>query len=362
MIYNSIPKNHLIPLFPEFSYDCYPHTELDVIDNSTFLSHLELCEVLFWFMMNRRCHTHPFIAFWPHQPSYPASKKRCDVVSASSPHILQMLFSYDIPLFTKFALVVILSSSTRHAVKWADGWALIVQNPSYIATPSPYLSSFRILYADLIVYSVVSLSFHTHQSSFSSLILLLPISLPISNFWCFSQSNKLLLHPIFHTHWRLLFHSHCRSLSPLLEQIEKSLINLSFSVSPPSHLSFHNMISLPFPTSQKKLSSKCPFHPSNLQISFKSLHHKDSDILILWFHRLLQPPYFDSNTSFHKPLSSLSNRHIHFPKRATLNLLSSNIPSPPISFASQTFLHKIHATFLPSKPHTLKKFLCSLST
>ena len=141
----------------------------------------------------------------------------------------------------------------------------------------------------------------------------------------------------------------------------KSLGKASLRFRLPAHLSSQNLISLPFPTSQEKVSSKLFFHSSRDQTSFKSLHQRESVLLFLRLWRSLQPPYFESRTSFHKPMFSDPKRQIHLHNKAKLKLLKLITPSPQSSFDSQTFFHETQAIFLPSEPHPHKKFLCSLS-
>jgi len=106
MIYLSVVENLIVLLFPEFSNDCYPYSKPYVIDDFTFLDQTELGEVLFRVIMSSRSHPHPFIAFRPHQPSYPISTKnmRCcflflpthatSAILHQYPSLHQICFSY----------------------------------------------------------------------------------------------------------------------------------------------------------------------------------------------------------------------------------------------------------------------------
>ena len=104
---------------------------------------------------------------------------------------------------------------------------------------------------------MVALTFQTHWSSFSSIILFVHIIMTSFCSRWFSQSNMPLIHPKFHTYSRLLFQSPaCLNLTSLQEEIEKSLGNLSLRVSFPNHLSSHKLISLLFPIFQTMFSTK----------------------------------------------------------------------------------------------------------
>ena len=129
---------------------------------------------------------------------------------------------------------------------------------------------------------------------------------------------------------------HRKSLASLTTAREKSLGNLLFRSPKPTLLSSQKKTSFPLSTTHLKRSSKVLPQSSNIQISFRSLHQKESMLFNLCSFKRFQPSYFDSRISFHNsPLFRLRH-HIHFPNKATFKSLILRIPRLPASRDSQT--------------------------
>jgi len=142
---------------------------------------------------------------------------------------------------------------------------------------------------------------------------------------------------------------------------ENNLGYLPFKATLPTQISSLNKIPFPLPSSHLTRSSNLPPQSFDTHTSFKSFHQRDPDLLGLDTFKLLQPPYLDSKTSFHKPSLEETILQIHFPNRATLNSLILITPRPPASRDSHTFSQEAHASFLPSDPQPHRKSLCNFT-
>ena len=91
----------------------------------------------------------------------------------------------------------------------------------------------------------------------------------------------------------------------------------------------------------------------------KPFHHLDLYLFrsSVFKFNVLQDPYFDSKTFFHKPTSGDLILHNHFANKALLNRLMHLIPRSPSSFGLHMFSQLHQAIFLPFTPHPYKNFL-----
>ena len=177
-----------------------------------------------------------------------------------------------------------------------------------------------------------------------------------------SHIKRFILHLNCHDQLLLIQTPTCERVRPVSKDIENSLLNLCDNDTLSTHLSSHNLISFPSPTSHQPLSSKSLPHSYKFQTFLMSFHQIDSLQFSPWDLNPLHPPYLESIISFHKPLLSDLSLQIHFPRRAKLNFLISITPKPPLSFDSQTLSHATQAIFLFSEPQSHRKFFYSLFT
>ena len=154
----------------------------------------------------------------------------------------------------------------------------------------------------------------------------------------------------------------CCSLRPHTQTKTPLCLQIFFKAPKLNQLSSKKRISLSFPTSHLKRSSKLPLEHFDFQISFKSFHHKETLFLYApHSFKHLQPPYLNTMVSFHNPLLLDLKRHIHFPSKATLKVLILIMPKSPAYLDLQTLSHTTQAIFLPLDPKPHKTFICKLT-
>jgi len=104
----------------------------------------------------------------------------------------------------------------------------------------------------------------------------------------------------------------------------------------PIYVSFQNFIVLPFPCFHLTFPSNQLCDLSTSQILHKSFHQYELFLSTIIRDIFLQPPYLDSNISFHTPVSPAPNLHFHLATRAQLNFPTSLISNPPSSIGEYT--------------------------
>jgi len=126
------------------------------------------------------------------------------------------------------------------------------------------------------------------------------------------------------------------------------------------HLFSQIFIIPPLPSLQLILLLNQLLDLSYSQILHKSFHQKKFFLSTIVLGISLQPPYLDSQTSFHTPFSPIPNLHFHLAIKAALNLSISLIPNPPSSTGKHTLLQASQVIFLHSAPHPHKNLACIL--
>lgn len=98
----------------------------------------------------------------------------------------------------------------------------------------------------------------------------------------------------------------------------------------PTHTSSHSLILDSKPTCHLTLESNQPLSCPTLQTSFKSFLNLDLYLFIIFPFRFYQEPYFNSKTSFPKPVFAEHNFHFHLASKALLKSSMCLIPNPLI--------------------------------
>lgn len=95
-----------------------------------------------------------------------------------------------------------------------------------------------------------------------------------------------------------------------------------------------------------------------LKITLRSFHQGESKLQFLWEIKSLQPPYLHNRIVAHNWFWLFANSHPHLASKASLNLIKSLIPNPPLLLGRQTMSHLTQGILMESWRLPHQKFLC----